>query len=163
VPGFSFNAQTPLTNATGSSLPFEISRIPANFTFPALLNIQIDTHSNVIPMHISKLHTDIYDVNTDVKVGEGDIPGGMTIAAKKFQPVTLPVVFTYAAVNASDTTWIDVHSACVNKQVVPQGVRPGLKLRVTVMAKISGLISTVTASTQIDDVACPFEFPSTAP
>ena len=104
VPGFSFNAQTPLSNATSSTLPFAFSRTPANFTFPALLNIQIDTHSNVIPMHISKLHTDIYDINTDVKVGEGDLEGGMTIGAKKFQPVSVPVVFSYIAPNASDTT-----------------------------------------------------------
>lgn len=163
VPGFSFNGQTPLSNATHSDLPFEFSRTPANFTFPALLNIQMDTHSNVISMHVSKLHADIYDLSTDVKVGEGDIPSGITIGAKLFQPVSVPVVFTYVATNSSDQTWIDFHSACENKQVAPQGVRPGVNLRVVVMAKITGLLKTVLASTQISNVPCPFELSPSAP
>lgn len=163
VPGFSFNAQTPLSNDTHSQGPFEFQRTPANFSFPALLNLQLDTHSNVIPLHLTKLHADIFDLGTDVKVGQGDIPNGMTIGPNKFQPVTVPVVFSYVAVNTSDQTWIDFHNACQNMAVAQQGVRPGFNLRVVVMAKITGLLKTITASTQIDNVACPFELSAMAP
>jgi hypothetical protein len=94
-----------LSNNNHSSTPIQFSRVPANFTFPAILNIQIDTSGNVIPLHINSLHAEVYDLNTDVQVGEGDIAkGGMTIGAKEYKDVGVPVVFSYVATNDSDQT-----------------------------------------------------------
>ena len=47
----------------------------------------------------------MYDLNTDVLVGAGDLPkGGITIGANQFKDISVPVVFTYVATNDTDQT-----------------------------------------------------------
>lgn len=161
VPGFSFNAEKPLTNSTASTLPTEFSRDPANFTFPALINIQIDTSSNIIPLTIKHIHADVFDLDTDVKIGSGDY-GKLTIPAKAFKPLSVEVLFNYIAPNDTDTTWLTYYDACKNPIQYADGVRPGFNLRLVFTVGIAGMIKSIKAGTQISKISCPFQLPSSA-
>jgi len=158
VPGFAVNGQTPLSG--GSNVQF--SRTPANFSFDTTLNLQIDTHSNFIPLHFNKIHAEVFDSDTDRKVAQGDV-SAQTFPAKAFNTFKFPLTFNYTAFNTSDQTWNDVYNACINTQNVPAGqTRPPLKLRVVLDLSIAGLPSHPNAGTAIDDAACPFELPESS-
>lgn len=106
VPGFALNSDTPLVNATGSwatEVPTAFLRFPANFSFPAFADLQVNTHSNYLPLRFTSLKAEVYDDNTDRKVAHGEMEG-MTLPAKEYAHIQIPLNFTYAAINDTDQT-----------------------------------------------------------
>lgn len=106
MPQFQINQDTPLAPATGSfnsSIPIEFLSFPANFSFPAFAELQVDTGSNYIPLKFNHLNALIYDLTTNVKVGTGDMYG-LTVPAKQFTQIQVPMNFSYVANNNSDIT-----------------------------------------------------------
>lgn len=106
VPAFSFASQ-PLQNVTTSDsddqVPIIFSRTPANFSFPANLHLQVDTGGSFVPIRFSKLHADLFDLQTSRQVGEGDL-GGTVVPGKSFKEIFVPLNFTYVASNETDQT-----------------------------------------------------------
>jgi len=76
---------------------------PANFTFPAFADFTVNTGSSFIPLKITHLNAEVYDLDTNHKVGTGD-SYGLSLPAKKFVNVQVPINFTYTADNSSDIT-----------------------------------------------------------
>ena len=114
-PGFEINADNPLTNATtalSKTVPAYFNRAPANFSFPGAAQLQLDTGSSYLPVHMHKIHADVYDLTTSMHIGTGDIDS-LTLAAKKFIPLTLPLNFSYVAINDSDQTCETAFRHCV--------------------------------------------------
>ena len=106
VPSFAFNSDTPLVQATGEfnkTVPFIFSRAPANFSFPAFADLQIDTGDNFIPLTFKNIHAKIFDLETSRQVAEGDL-GHTTVPAKSFPKIQIPMNFTYVATNDTDQT-----------------------------------------------------------
>jgi hypothetical protein len=106
VPNFAINGTNPLTTATGwynQSIPAEFSRSPANFSFPANIQLQVDTNSNFLPLVFKRLDAQIYDLNSFRLVGLGHM-NRTTFSAKKFTNIQLPLNFSYVATNDSDLT-----------------------------------------------------------
>ena len=106
VPRFQFNQDRPLSPATGDfnrSIPTRFLVSPANFSFPAYAELQVDTGSNFIPLKFTHLNALIFDLQTNVEVGTGDIYG-VTVPAKRFSKIQVPMNFSYVADNSSDTT-----------------------------------------------------------
>ncbi|GJE92613.1 hypothetical protein PsYK624_087680 [Phanerochaete sordida] len=164
VPDFQINQQDPLQTATGSfnkTIPAEFSRAPANFSFPASTDLQIDTHSNFLPLKFESLHADVYDLTTDRQVGTGDL-GSMTFPAKAFTPLSLPLNFSYVASNDSDQTWNNWYNACKNKAIFVDGKRPPVQFRLLLAFKIAGLIGTKHTATDVTSANCPIELPQNA-
>ncbi|KAF8515295.1 hypothetical protein JB92DRAFT_2915308 [Gautieria morchelliformis] len=156
VPGFAFNADTPITG--GNNVVF--SRTPANFSFDTKLNLQVDTNSNFLPLHFNSIHAQVFESDTNKQIAAGDLPG-TTVPAKAFSPIIFPLTFNYTAVNDTDQTWLNVYDACRNPQNVPPNQsRPPLKLRVNLQMFIAGLIQHPTASTAINSAPCPFQLPT---
>ncbi|KAL4249803.1 hypothetical protein ABKN59_006610 [Abortiporus biennis] len=144
VPGFQFNSDTPLISANGTfnaSIPTQFSRTPANFSFPAYADLKVDTGSR--------------------QVGSGD-SGALTLPAKSFPIVNLPLNFTYVATNDTDQTWANWHSACINKALDTDG-RPPLQFRLLISMDIVGLPGKHNDGTQVTNAPCPIELPMTAP
>ncbi|CAE6442788.1 unnamed protein product [Rhizoctonia solani] len=161
VPGFGFQGDMPLNVTTDGGNP-QFSRIPANFSFDALVSLQVNTNSQVVlPLHFNNIHATIYDVTTSRQVAEGDL-GGYTVPAKAFSQVKVPVKFSYEAGNASDVTWLNFYNACKSKSQTSDGTRPGLQLRLVLEMSIAGLIGKPTAGTQISDANCPIELSANA-
>jgi hypothetical protein len=106
VPGFTIDEDTPLSPATGdfnSSIPIEFMTSPANFSFPAYADFEVSTGSNFIPLKITHLNALLFDLDTNNQVGNGDMYG-LTLPAKKFVNIQVPVNFSYVADNSSDIT-----------------------------------------------------------
>lgn len=106
VPGFSINSTDPIVKATGdfnSSITTEFSRSPANFSFPGVAQLEVDTSSNILPLTFTKLDALVYDLDTSKKVGKGSL-GKQTFPANTFSSMQFPLNFTYTATNDSDTT-----------------------------------------------------------
>jgi hypothetical protein len=106
VPGFALNQDTPLAAATGSfnsSVPTRFLTIPANFSFPALAELQVDTGSNFIPLKFTHLNALIFDLQTSVQVGVGNMYD-ISFPAKQLTKLQLPMNFSYVADNSSDIT-----------------------------------------------------------
>ena len=106
VPSYTLNDNTPLAPATGSfasSIPFEFSRFPANFSFPAYAEIQVNTQDNFLPLTFLHLRAQVFDLDSNRLVGSGDL-GKRTIPAKSFPQIQLPLNFTYIASNDTDQT-----------------------------------------------------------
>jgi len=126
VPTFIFNTQTPLGNSTLADIPGPaFGSFPANFTFYASLDVEIDTNSNFIPLHFNSWRSEIYELNTGEKIATGEW-GSYTLPAKKFTRIFLPVTFSYTAANTSDRTWANVYNACRNKNQFADNKRPGM-------------------------------------
>ncbi|KAJ7599974.1 hypothetical protein C8J56DRAFT_846601 [Mycena floridula] len=165
VPSFSFDSAHPLAAATGAfnaSVPIAFSPAPANFSFPAFANLQLDTGSSFLPLRFTHLKAQVFDLNTGRLVGTGDL-GHKTVPAKSFPVVQVPITFGYAATNTSDQTWANWHNACINKLNQPNGTRPGVDFRLVVSMSLVGLIGSHSDSTQITNAACPIELPTNAP
>ncbi|KAJ1303261.1 hypothetical protein OPQ81_011458 [Rhizoctonia solani] len=161
VPSFGFQGDMPL-NATSDGGNPQFSRIPANFSFDALVSLQVNTNGQVVlPLHFNNIHATIYDVTTSRQVASGDL-GGYTVPAKAYTQIKVPVTFSYEAANSSDTTWLNFYNACKNKSQVTGGQRPGLQLRLVLELSIAGLIGKPTAGTQINDANCPIELATNA-
>ena len=106
VPDFAINGTNPLTTATGwynQSIPAEFSRAPANFSFPANIQLQVDTNSNFLPLVFKRLDAQVYDLNSFRLVGLGHM-NRTKLSAKKFTNIQMPLNFSYVATNDSDLT-----------------------------------------------------------
>jgi hypothetical protein len=106
VPSFALSNNTPLANATGdwrNAVPTQFSRSPANFSFPAFANLQVDTDSNYLPVNFQHLRAQVFDLETGFLIGTGDF-GHHVLPAKSFPDIQIPLNFTYIATNDSDTT-----------------------------------------------------------
>ena len=146
VPGFAFDGNSPLGNATGDwaeAVPPTFKRLPANFSFPAFADLQVDTGDNFIPLTFKNIHAKIFDLETSRQVAEGDL-GHTTVPAKSFPKIQIPMNFTYVATNDTDQTckrtlWplltiqilmecpgANWYNACKNKAIVQGGQRPGI-------------------------------------
>ncbi|KAF8607018.1 hypothetical protein BDV93DRAFT_468734 [Ceratobasidium sp. AG-I] len=161
VPGFGFLGEAPLSAAADGGNP-QFLRSPANFSFDALIDLQVNTNSQVVlPLHFNNIHATVYDVTTSRLVATGDL-GDYSVPAKSYAEIKVPVTFSYQAANSSDPTWLNFYNACKNKSQVTGGQRPGLQLRLVLELSIAGLINKPTAGTQINDANCPIELPSNA-
>lgn len=161
VPSFGFLGDAPL-NATSDGGNPQFLRTPANFSFDALVSLQVNTNGQVVlPLHFNNIHATIYDVTTSRQVATGDL-GGYTVPAKTYAAIQVPVKFAYEAANTSDTTWNNFYNACKSKTQVTGGQRPGLQLRLVLELSIAGLIGKPTAGTQISDANCPIELAANA-
>jgi hypothetical protein len=106
VPSFALNNATPLGNATGdwkTAVPTQFSSSPANFSFPAFAELQVDTDSNYLPLNFKHLRAQIFDLDSGYLIGSGDL-GHKILPAKSFPDIQIPINFTYIATNDSDTT-----------------------------------------------------------
>ncbi|KAA1472153.1 hypothetical protein DENSPDRAFT_163999 [Dentipellis sp. KUC8613] len=160
VPSFSFNSNNPLIGATGdfnSSIPTLFSRAPANFSFPALVDMKVDTGSNFLPLHFTHLSAEVYDLDSRHLVGTGSM-GGQTVPAKQFTEIKMPLNFTYVATNDSDATWTNWYNACKNKAISTDN-RPGLRFQLNVDMGIAGLPGTHHTTTSVTDAPCPIQLP----
>ncbi|WVN90224.1 uncharacterized protein L203_105460 [Cryptococcus depauperatus CBS 7841] len=151
VPSFTFYKDQPWT-VNNDTIAF--SRTPTNFSFAGNLNIYGDASSSYLPVHFKHLEATLYDETTNKKIATGDW-GNHMMAHKAQQPVILPVNFVYSTVNASDPTWSNMYKACGH--IWTGTVRPSLKFRLVLKMSIVGLTNKPAISTQIGDVACPFE------
>ncbi|KAH7884993.1 hypothetical protein F5I97DRAFT_2030014 [Phlebopus sp. FC_14] len=159
VPALSFNSNTPLVQATGdfnASVPTEFSRSPANFSFPALADIKVDTTSNIIPLTFNHIDAQIWYPSTNMQIGTGYF-GKDTLPAKSYPVIQIPLNFSYIAPNDTDPTWVAWYNACKNSGLYTDGVRPGVSFELILKMDIAGLPSTSTAATQIDAAPCPIE------
>ncbi|OSC98021.1 hypothetical protein PYCCODRAFT_1376040 [Trametes coccinea BRFM310] len=161
VPGFNLNSTEPLSPATApfnKTIPTEFSRAPANFSFPGEMQLQADTGGNFLPLTFNNIHGTVFDLQTSRQVAQGDT-GKMTVPAKSFPIITLPLNFSYVATNDSDQTWSNWYNGCRNRQVYTDGKRPAVKFRLILDMHIAGLIGKRSTSTDVDDAACPIELP----
>ncbi|KIJ59261.1 hypothetical protein HYDPIDRAFT_170874 [Hydnomerulius pinastri MD-312] len=161
VPALSFNSDTPLVAATGdynASIPTEFSRYPANFSFPAIADIQVDTTSNIIPLTFNHIDAQVWYPTANMQVGTGYF-GKATLPAKGFPVIQVPLNFSYVATNDTDPTWVAWYNACKNPETYATGVRPGVSFELILTMDIAGLPSTTSASTQIAAAPCPIELP----
>ncbi|KAH7099541.1 hypothetical protein BKA62DRAFT_709869 [Auriculariales sp. MPI-PUGE-AT-0066] len=152
VPSFSFNSDSPfrpINNDGDAQWKTAFSRTPANFSFPAWLDLRVNTRSSITPIHFDLLSAKLYEQGEYTVVGTGNLTG-YTVPAKKDVPILLPIVFEHQAVNSSDLT---------NSVNVGGGKRPGINIRVVLEMKIRGRLGTAGTSTQINGVACPIELP----
>jgi hypothetical protein len=164
VPAFNINGQTPLVSATGSfnqSISAGFSRIPANFSFPGAVSLQVDTSSNFLPLVFKHLDAQVYDLDTFNLVGTGYL-NHTTLPAKSFSSIQMPINFTYVATNDSDQTWINWYNACKNKALYANDTRPGLQFRLNIGMSIAGLPTKHSTATTVTNAACPIELPINA-
>lgn len=106
VPSFALSNNTPLGNATGdwkAAVPTEFSRVPANFSFPAFADLQVDTDSNYLPVNFHRIRASVYDGSSGFLVATGNL-GHTVLPAKAFPDIQIPLNFSYVATNDSDTT-----------------------------------------------------------
>ncbi|KAI0365334.1 hypothetical protein BV20DRAFT_1125022 [Pilatotrama ljubarskyi] len=165
VPGFNVNSQEPLSPATppfNESIPVAFPRAPANFSFPAEMKLQADTGGNFLPLTFDNIHGTVFDLQTSRQVATGDT-GKLTVPAKQFPIITLPLNFSYVATNDSDQTWNNWYNGCRNKAVYTDGKRPAVQFRLVLDMNIAGLIGKRSTSTDVNDAACPVELPANAP
>jgi len=161
VPSFAFSNDSPISAATGdwaSAVSTGFSRTPANFSFPAFANLQVNTQSNYLPLHFNHLRAQVFDIDTGRQIATGDLVG-KSLQAKAFPIINLPLNFTYVATNSSDQTWKNWYDGCKNKINYADGQRPVVKFRLVLNMDIRGLPSSPSASTQISDASCPIELP----
>lgn len=106
VPGFAVSNTAPLGGATGSwaaAVPTQFSRSPANFSFPAFANLQVNTNSNYLPVNFKHVRAKVFDLDSGFLIGTGDL-GHKVLPAKSFPDIQLPLNFTYIATNDTDGT-----------------------------------------------------------
>jgi hypothetical protein len=107
VPGFALNVDTPLMNATGAfaaAVPTLFVRAPAaNFSFPALADVQVDTGASFLPLRMRELEATVTDSQTGLRVATGNI-SSVLVPPKALFNLQIPLNFSYTAINASDQT-----------------------------------------------------------
>lgn len=127
VPAMSFYGAAPLVEATGdfnASIPTEFSRSPANFSFPAFAEIQVDTTSNIIPLTFNHIDAQVWYPSSNFQIATGYF-GKVTLPAHSFPIIQIPLNFSYVAPNDTDPTWVAWYNACKNPATYTSGVRPG--------------------------------------
>jgi len=115
VPDFAIRGSTPLTSATGwfnQSITAQFSRAPANFTFPANIQLQVDTNSNFLPLVFKHLDAQVYDLDSFHVLAIGHL-NRTKLPAKQFINIQMPLNFSYVATNDSDLTCQSTISYCV--------------------------------------------------
>ena len=106
MPSFGISQDNPLVHATGnwnSSIPTQFSSFPANFSFPAFAELQVNTGSNFIPLKFTHVNAIVFDLDTSAQVATGDLYD-VTFPAKQFSNLEMPLNFSYVADNRSDIT-----------------------------------------------------------
>ncbi|KAF7299490.1 hypothetical protein MIND_00899100 [Mycena indigotica] len=164
VPSFALSNNNPLVSASGqfaSDVPTAFSRVPANFSFPAFANLQVDTNSNNLPLRFQHLRAKLYDLDSGFLIATGDL-GHRTLKANEFVNVQLPLNFSYVATNDSDTTWLNWYNGCKNKVQFADGKRPVVKFNLVLNMAIAGLVGTYGSSTTVNGAACPIELPTSS-
>jgi hypothetical protein len=164
VPSFAFQGNRPLVGANGTfanSIPIKFSRAPTNFTFPAYAQIEISTQANYLPLTITHLDAKLYDLETNRQVAFGTM-GKKTFPAKSYPQFSLPMNFTYTALNDSDPTWKSWYDSCKNRALYADGQRPAVKFRLIFEMSIRGLIGSKAATTQSNSAECPIQLPQNA-
>ncbi|KAK4688985.1 hypothetical protein P7C73_g1123, partial [Tremellales sp. Uapishka_1] len=151
APSFSFYDQTPFT-VDNSTVSF--SRTPANYSFTGNMNLLADATNSYLPVHFSSLEATLYDLTTSKAIATGNY-GNHFVKKAQNVPVVIPIEFSYAAPNSSDTTWLDMYNAC--EHIYQGTTRPSLGFRVIVKMSIIGLVTHPESSAIIDGVTCPFE------
>ena len=63
----------------------------------------MNTQDNFLSVHFSKIKAKVYDSETDEVVAKGET-GSMTLPAKQYPTVQIPLLFEYSASNDTDTT-----------------------------------------------------------
>ncbi|KAH8090725.1 hypothetical protein HD553DRAFT_265989 [Filobasidium floriforme] len=154
APNFSFPSDTVFL-ADESTVGF--SRTPANFSFTGDIRMIADASTSWLPVHFNHLEITVLDMNTNKKIGTGDWKD-KTIGRKGLHYLSLPVDFSYSAVNATDSTWSGMYNACGHRWTGTE--RPDLSFRVTLKMNIRGLVGKPTVSRLATDLECPFELPS---
>jgi len=165
VPDFQFNADQPLVNASSAfnkTVPTYFNRAPANFSFPGSAQLQLDTGSSFIPVHLHDIQADVFDLQTSMHIGTGNI-SSLTLSAKKFTQLSLPLNFTYTASNTSDQTWNNWYNGCRNVANYPNGTRPTVSFRLAIDFHITGLVGTLHAGANVATAECPVELSVNAP
>ncbi|EJD50892.1 hypothetical protein AURDEDRAFT_112016 [Auricularia subglabra TFB-10046 SS5] len=166
VPSFAFNSEAPFKpTAPGKDEPSgperyknSFSRTPAGFAFNSWMDLRVNTHQSILPLHFNLLKADVYGANEHKLVATGNMTG-FNLKAKSSIAMLFPLHWEYSAVNTSDLTWLEFYNACNNHVNHPDGVRPGFDVRVIIEMKIRGLVTQAGTSTQISGVACPIELP----
>jgi len=162
-PSFSSNPNSPLVAQQGSNVPKPsfITGPLANFTFPAVLDLEMNTNGNIIPIHMNNIHTEIYLIDTNKPIATGDT-GAFNRAPGKSHPLNIDVTFDYSADNSTDETWTKVHNACRSATLYSSGSRPGLNILIVLTMSIRGLIGHSRSATSISNVNCPIQLPTTS-
>ena len=161
VPSFEFNSLAPfapINNDGPAQWKTAFSRTPANFSFPAWMDLRINTKGSMVPVHFNVLSAKIYELGEFKVVGTGNLTN-YSVPAKKNMQLLLPVTFEYQAVNSSDLTWLHFYDACKNTINNAEGARPGFGVRVVLEMGIRGRLGKAGTSTQMSGVACPIELP----
>lgn len=159
VPSFTISENTPLLTATGTwnaSMPTSFSRAPANFSFPAYADLEVDATSNFLPLKFTHLNAQVLDLDSNAQVGLGNVYSH-TVPGKVFTRLLLPLNFTYVATNDSDTTWTNWYNACKNAALYANDTRPGLRFNLILNMKIYGLVGSYQTSTVVTSGTCPIE------
>ncbi|KAL0960605.1 hypothetical protein HGRIS_005637 [Hohenbuehelia grisea] len=164
VPSFAFSNDAPLGAASGDwndTVPLIFSRAPANFSFPAFAQLQVDTNGNYLPLHFTRIHAEVYDLDTSRIIATGDW-GRHSLPAKSYPEIQIPLNFTYIATNDTDQTWKNWYGGCRNKGAYADGKRPGLNFHLLLDMNIIGLIGSRKTSTTVTGANCPVELPLNA-
>ncbi|KAK0201525.1 hypothetical protein DFS33DRAFT_1348042 [Desarmillaria ectypa] len=159
VPSVSINSDNPLTNATGgwkNAVPTYFNRSPANFSFPAYADLQLNTGSNILPLTFNHIKAYVYDLETNREIATGSL-GHKTVPAKSFPEFLLPLNFSYVASNDSDATWNNWYDGCKNAATAQSGVRDSVKFELLLEMDIAGLVGSRSTSTQVTTANCPIE------
>ncbi|KAI0088644.1 hypothetical protein BDY19DRAFT_948922 [Irpex rosettiformis] len=159
IPDFQFNLDNPIAAASSDfnkTVPTYFNRAPTNFSFPGSAQLQLDTGSNFIPIHMKNIDADVYDLQTNMHIGEGHIDS-LVLPAKKFIPIQLPLNFSYVATNTSDQTWNNWYNGCKNSANYADGKRPTISFRLLVGFHIDGLIGTKHTAANVATANCPVE------
>ncbi|KAK0471825.1 hypothetical protein IW261DRAFT_1322495, partial [Armillaria novae-zelandiae] len=86
VRSVSINSNNPLANATGdweNAVPTYFNRSPANLSFPAYTNLQLNTASNILLLTFNNIKGYLYDLDISRQIATGSI-GHKTVPAKAF-------------------------------------------------------------------------------
>ncbi|KAH9922922.1 uncharacterized protein B0H18DRAFT_1120642 [Fomitopsis serialis] len=145
VPDMDFPSANPLSNATGSfsdSVPTIFSRSPANFSFPANLNLEFNTGSNFLPIHFTKM-VQQFGLDDGATGRDGDL-GSTTLPAKAFPPST-----------CRSTSRADFYNGCRNPGLNANGTRPFLQFNFDLDMYIFGLVGKRSTSAPVTQAECP--------
>ena len=79
----------------------------ANFTFAALLDLEMNTGGNIIPLHMNNIHASVYIVDTNKLIAQGNT-GSFNRKGGATQRLDVPILINYVAPNDTDTTCEDL-------------------------------------------------------
>ncbi|KAK0473855.1 hypothetical protein IW261DRAFT_1341940, partial [Armillaria novae-zelandiae] len=142
VQSVSVNSDNPLANATGdwkNVVPTYFNWSPANLSFPAYADLQLNTASNILLLTFNNIKGYLYDLDTSRQIVTGSI-GHKTMPAKAFPEFLLPLNFSYITSHDLDATWVNWYDGCRNVAATQSGVRDSVKFKLIIEMDIAGLI-----------------------